>query len=347
MTFYEKEVYLQRISTITFGYVLKALESHTNLSSEEMLKYVDLTPNDLLDHTQGIQSSKLSEIFRYCIDITQNKSLALDIGQSVSYHSLGLLGYLLLNTHTLKQMIEKFSHYQKLVGGYLKFHFTQDETYYTFTIYINENPYIPVPSFHAQVHLSAILSILTQILGQQVKPYKTYLSQDKIEPLESFIQLFGENIEFNQPNNAILFKKDELNIPVKNSNPSMLAYFENQANVILKDLNETSWYSQVKTIILRNIGDEAITIEFVANKLNLSIRTLQNYLKYEKKSFTHALTSVRMQLANHYLQTTKLDYATVSFLLGYSEPSSFFRAFKKWNQQTPSKCKKEILHKKR
>lgn len=146
--------------------------------------------------------------------------MAFDIGQSVSYHSLGLLGYLLLNTQTLKQMIEKFSHYQKLVGGYLKFHFAEDETYYTFAIYINENPYIPVPSFHAQVHLSAILSILTQILGQQVKPHKTYLVEEKAEIIEPYIHLFGENIEFNKQENAILFKKDELNIPVKNSNPS-------------------------------------------------------------------------------------------------------------------------------
>ena len=334
---------MQQISTITFEYVLKALESQTKLSMNEMLLYVDLTIDDLRNNTQGIQSSKLSEIFRYCVKTTQNKTLAFDIGQSVPYHSLGLLGYLLLNTRTLKEMIEKFSHYQKLIGGYLKFNFSQNEEYYTFAIYINENPYIPVPSFHAQVHLSAILSILTQILGQKVQPHTTYLVEDKPKIIERYIHLFGENIKFNQQTNAILFKKDQLNIPVKNSNPSMLGYFENQANTILNDLNETSWYGKVKTIILKNIGDENITIELVAKHLNISVRTLQNYLKNEQKSFTLALTSVRMQLANHYLQTTKLDYTSVALFLGYSEASSFFRAFKKWYKNTPSKSKKEIL----
>ena len=34
-----------------------------------------------------------------------------------------------------------------------------------------------------------------------------------------------------------------------------------------------------------------------------------------------------------------MDYGTISFLLGYSEPSSFFRAYKKWNKKTPKQSK--------
>lgn len=331
---------MQRISTITFQYILKALETKTSIPSEQMLQHVGLTFNDFDNNQQGIQSNKLSDIFIYCVKTTQNKSLALDIGQSVSYHSLGLLGYLLLNTQTLKQMIEKFSHYQQLVGGYLKFHFSEDETYYTFTIYINENPYIPVPSYHAEVHLSAILSILTQILGQQVIPSQTHFTQKKVSTLEPYQKLFGEHICFEKSENSILFKKDALDIPVKNSNPSMLGYFENQANAILEDINDTSWYSKVKTFILKTIGEHNITIELVASHFGLSVRTLQNYLKSEKKSFRTALNSVRMQLAEHYMKTTKLDYSSIAFLLGYSEASSFFRAYKKWTKKTPSKGKK-------
>lgn len=342
MTFYENGVLLQRISTITFEYVLKALCANTKLSMNDMLAFVDLNDEDLKNNPKGIESHKLSDIFRYCIENTQNKTLALDIGQSISYHSLGLLGYLLLNTQTLKEMIEKFAHYQQLVGGYLKFHFSENKHSYKFTIYINENPYIPVPSYHAEVHLSAIVSILTQILGQQVTPSQTFFSQEKVSDLNVYHQLFGENIFFNKNENSILFNKNELNIPVKNSNPSMLEYFENQANVILQDLNQTSYYGKVKTIIVKNIGEHDINIEFVASQMHLSVRTLQNYLKSEQKNFRDAFMAVRMQLADHYLQTTKMDYASIAYLLGYSEASSFFRAYKKWTNKTPSSRKKDL-----
>ena len=63
--------------------------------------------------------------------------------------------------------------------------------------------------------------------------------------------------------------------------------------------------------------------------------TLQNYLKAENKTFRDALNKIRQKLAQHYIENTKMDLGTISFLLGYKEPSSFFRAYKKWNKKTP------------
>jgi AraC-like DNA-binding protein len=73
----------------------------------------------------------------------------------------------------------------------------------------------------------------------------------------------------------------------------------------------------------------------IAKNLNLSPRTLQNYLKAESKTFRKALDSIRQKLANHYIKNTKMDLGTISIFLGYSEPSSFFRAYRRWYNTTP------------
>lgn len=331
---------MAEVSCVTFHYVLKALEKITNISIEKMLKEADLSMDVILKHDKKIDSKNLSFIFRYCMQESNNKALALHIGQAVSYQSLGLLGYLLLNTNDLKQMIEKFNAYQKLISGYFKFQFFDEEKYYKLAIYINENPFIPVPSFHAQVHLSSIVSILTQILGEKVIPDFTYFSQGADENIEEYKKIFGENIYFGKDENAIFFKKDNLNIPVKNSNSSMLEYFENEAKKILDEQEEKSWYFKVEKEIFKNIGDKDITIELISRNLNLSPRTLQNYLKKESKTFRGALNKIRQKLAEHYINNTKMDYSSISFLLGYSESSSFFRAYKKWNNKTPKENKK-------
>lgn len=96
---------MTELSSVTFHYVLKALEKTTNISIEKMLEQVDLTMEILSKHDGKIDSKNLSFIFRYCMKESNNKVLALHIGQAVSYQSLGLLGYLLLNTNNLKQMI--------------------------------------------------------------------------------------------------------------------------------------------------------------------------------------------------------------------------------------------------
>jgi AraC-like DNA-binding protein len=330
---------MAEVSSVTFQYVLRALQIHTKIPLEDMLEEVSLDKSILHNHDSKIDTQKLTNIFRYCMEKTNNKYLALELGQSIPYQSLGILGYLLVNTKTLKEMIEKFSYYQKLISGHLKFNFTEDEEYYKFTIYINENRYIPVPSFHAEVHLTAILNILSQILGEKVVPKKTNFTQENIENKERYIEIFGENISFNEEENSILFKKRDLDIPVTNSNISMLHYFEAQANVILQDMKNDTWYNKVEKEILKNIGDSDITIEFVARNLGLSTRTLQNYLKNESKKFTEALTDVRKKLSHHYIINSKLDDTTIAFLLGYKELSSFYRAYKKWHNKTPKETR--------
>jgi AraC-like DNA-binding protein len=326
---------MAKISSITFHYVLKALEKNSFISIDEMLNQVDLSKNVLLKEDSQIDTSKLSDIFNYCMKKSGDYTLSLKIGNSITYHSLGILGYLLLNVKNLKEVIEKFDYYQKLISGFIKFHLSKDEQYYKMVIYINENPMIPVPNFHAEVHLSAIMAILNQIIGYKITPDLTSFSIGSLENIEKYKDIFGDNIVLNKNENAILFKIDKLNIEINNSNPVMLEYFEAQANKILETMQVSTWYSKVKREILKNIGEHDITIEFIANRLNTSTRTLQYQLKAENKKFRDALLSVKMQLANHYIKNTKMDFGSIAIFLGYKESSSFFRAYKKYYNQTP------------
>jgi AraC-like DNA-binding protein len=333
---------MAEVSNVTFHYVLKTLELKTQISMKEMLEEINL---DLatLEQKKKIKSYKLAAIFRYCMEKTDNPNLALELGQSISYQSLGILGYLLLNAKDLKEMIEKFSTYQKLVSNFLKFSFFEDTNYYKFAIYINENRYIPVPSFHAEVHLSAILSILTQILGQKVLPAKVCFAYAKQTDSPLYGEIFGQNIHYEEEENAIYFQKDELCIQVNNANPAMLSFFETQANELLNEFTEDSWFAKVEKEILKDIGDKDISINVVASNLNLSARTLQNYLKNESKTFSSALTNVRKKLAKHYIEHSQLDDGTIAFLLGYTEVSSFYRAFKKWYNCTPKQLRHNLI----
>jgi len=330
---------MTEVSGITFQYVVKALETNTGIPAEEMLEHIGL--DGAVFQRGKTDSGFLTSVFRYCMEKTENPHLALDIGQSMPYQSLGLLGYLLLNTANLKQMIEKFSRYQQLVSRLLKFHISDDGKYYKFAVYINENRNIPVPAHHAEVHLSAILNVLSQILGHKVVPAYTHFSQKRVKDCKRHHELFGEHIFFEKGENALFFKKDELNVPVSNANRSMLEYFEAQANAILQEMGNSSWFSRVEKEILKNIGDKSVNIDFVAGRLNVSVRTLQNYLKAENRSFSEALAKVRRSLADHYILNTKLNDAEISAMLGYSEVSAFYRAYKKWNLATPKSFRRE------
>ncbi|WP_419764089.1 MAG: hypothetical protein ACNI28_09875 [Arcobacter sp.] len=87
---------MAKISSVTFHFVLKALEKNSSISIGEMLKYADLSKDVLLKQDSQIDSAKLSEIFKFCMEKSGDYTLALRIGNSITYHCLGVLGYLML-----------------------------------------------------------------------------------------------------------------------------------------------------------------------------------------------------------------------------------------------------------
>jgi AraC-like DNA-binding protein len=92
--------------------------------------------------------------------------------------------------------------------------------------------------------------------------------------------------------------------------------------------------NSVTRIILAHLDDESLTIQKVARKMAVSVRTLQNRLENEGVVFSDLLTGIRQRLAKQYLRE---DYTVeqITYLLGFSEPSAFRKAFKKWMGVTP------------
>lgn len=92
------------------------------------------------------------------------------------------------------------------------------------------------------------------------------------------------------------------------------------------------------------------TVEEVARELAMSKRTLQRRLSEEGTNWLEVLNEAREALAKHYLSTTNYGAAEVSFLLGFADPNSFFRAFKRWEDTTPEiwrgkqQSRSETLH---
>ena len=73
----------------------------------------------------------------------------------------------------------------------------------------------------------------------------------------------------------------------------------------------------------------------VARRLQTSERTLQRRLAEQGTSFQRLVDEVRADMARRYLRHTAVELVEVSYLLGFTHPNSFFRAFKRWTGRTP------------
>jgi AraC-like DNA-binding protein len=91
----------------------------------------------------------------------------------------------------------------------------------------------------------------------------------------------------------------------------------------------------LRRILLSRLPQGDSNIESVARSMGTSVRSLQRRLTYRGSSYQDVLDSIRREAAGQYLSDRALSISEVGYLLGYSEPAAFHRAFKRWHGSTP------------
>ncbi|SBP87565.1 helix-turn-helix transcriptional regulator [Thiomonas delicata] len=122
--------------------------------------------------------------------------------------------------------------------------------------------------------------------------------------------------------------------------------FEPELRLRLADLGAAvTTAARVHAALLEGLPSGRCSMEAIAAKLLMSKRTLQRRLEGEGRNFQHILQETRQSLARHYLLKTALPIAEISFLLGFDEPNSFYRAFKNWTGRTPDGARQgQVAH---
>jgi AraC-like DNA-binding protein len=93
---------------------------------------------------------------------------------------------------------------------------------------------------------------------------------------------------------------------------------------------------RVRAELLKTLRGGMPTAEEVAQSLHMSVRTLHRNLREEGVTYSELLHALRQEQASRYLADPGITISEVAFLLGFSELSSFYRAFKRWTGTTPA-----------
>jgi AraC-like DNA-binding protein len=148
-------------------------------------------------------------------------------------------------------------------------------------------------------------------------------------------QWFDAPVRFSADATQLVFPRAALATALVSADPSLLAILTRAADDLHRRAPEPgTTVAQVKRILRDALRTNDATIDLVAARLGTPARTLQRRLKDEGVTFQIVRDDVRKELASRYLDDG-FALAEISFLLGFSEPSAFFRAFKRWTGTTP------------
>ena len=144
---------------------------------------------------------------------------------------------------------------------------------------------------------------------------------------------FGSDLRFNQDGNSLLLTDETLDKPLRARGSAARAL--SSRVVRLEELRPGKQLTRNVEAVVRSLMPYApCTIGEVSQALDLVPRTLQARLQQQGTSFTRIRDGVRADLASKYLRYSALSAAQIADILGYADPTSFSRSFRRWNGQS-------------
>jgi AraC-like DNA-binding protein len=103
-----------------------------------------------------------------------------------------------------------------------------------------------------------------------------------------------------------------------------------------------AYRTRVRAVLAKLIADGRCSVEDVAKELAVSPRTLQRRLEQEGTTFGGVCDEARRAAALEHLRNPRVAIKEAAFLLGFSEPSTFYRAFRRWTGDTPANYRRAL-----
>lgn len=265
---------------------------------------------------------------------TNDSCFGLHMGEFAEAGSWSILGYMMMNCTNLGEAFEKSARYSRIIGNLI-----QGEAHFQLNkikVVLFTPSHAPKMSRHCfESTFSSTVRMMRTLTGVNLNPLNVTFTYPVPESTAEYERIFRCPVFFGEKENSFTISTGIIYTPILLPNPELLQYFENYAQEFLAEMERQNEHTQAVTrIILSRMDDEDLSIKKVAKEMSVSVRTLQNRLKEEGVVFSDLLQETREKLAKKYLHEN-YTVEDITYLLGFSEPSVFRKAFKKWSGVTP------------
>ena len=181
--------------------------------------------------------------------------------------------------------------------------------------------------------------------GKKAKLLRVELRSPKPANHQRLEKHFKAPIVFEQPENAMVAPQSILELPNVNDhyNKSLAKLLKNYGKEWIERLDtEKNLVDQVRVAIQKRLAVRRPTLEWMAEQMEVTSRTLQRHLSEEGYKFSELIDEVRRDLAKTYLMDTTLPVYEVCYLLGFSDRNSFYKSFQRWFGTSPMEIRKQI-----
>jgi AraC-like DNA-binding protein len=193
------------------------------------------------------------------------------------------------------------------------------------------------PRHIAEFSAASVVVLGRAVTGEHLVPVSVRFRHPAPPRASEHLRVFGVAPSFDEPETAVVFEGRVLALPVRDPEPGVLAYLDAYARDVLAKLPASDdLTTQVERVVATAMSTGLPDVEQVASRLGMTSRTLQRRLADEETTYQAIVDGVRRSYAERYLADDRLALGEVAFLVGFSDPSNFHRAFRRWTGMTPA-----------
>ncbi|MDO6737980.1 AraC family transcriptional regulator [Wenyingzhuangia sp. 2_MG-2023] len=264
------------------------------------------------------------------------------LGEQSNMTALDIVSQLIQSNRTIEDALEQDSKIFNLMSNVLRLDFKMIENQALLIFNMEESTCEKYPEVCEQLLITSMIFSYLKIAYltfKQQRPLKVELSF-KPSNYEQIADFFNCDIEFNSKQNAIIFDKEMMEKKIVFSDFELILHLQKFVCERLKKQERelSSFSDSIKLIIYNLLNPNFPGIKMVARQLNISERHIQRKLKKEGTTYSNLAIEIKKSMSQVFLKKN-LSTREVSFLLGYSEPSTFVSAFKLWYNISPQNFK--------
>jgi AraC-like DNA-binding protein len=263
---------------------------------------------------------------------SRDSCFGLEVGRSWHVTSFHALGYAALASATLREALARVARYCRVVTTGVHVELVEDGLHTTVqltsTLVGEREPEALAPA--AQAGLAALTTLCREARGAPLDPKRVLLVQQDKACAARLNAFFHCPVRFGASSNALVFAAVDLDARLETSNPALVHINEKAVTRYLAGIQSGRVGERARSAILAALPGGNLTQAAVADKLHMSVRTMQRTLKSEGLVFRDVVDSARRQLARHHARDRSVSTTEMAYLLGFSEPRSLSRAIARW-----------------
>lgn len=306
------------------------------LDPDALREAIGVDPSTLADPDGRVPLEALYAFVELVMDRTGDEHAPLRLARGLDVESFDALGLLVLTSATFGEALERTMRYQRI--------FAEGERYELVEagdlLHVRYTPWGPPRPAHdamAEMFARDLAVHTAMITGAPIDGVRVRLRAVPRDRAR-LASLLGVAPEVGAPIDEVLFPRAALDLPIPRADAAVARFLERYLDERLARLPADSPIARVRAAIEALLP--SVALSKVARRLGASPRTLQRRLATEQTSFADLVEEVRRARALALVEAGA-SIAEIAWMLGYSEPSAFHRAFRRWTGTTPAHWRSE------